>query len=150
MANKKKKNWIFGGVIIAVVVVAASFLQLGDTMVYFYKPEEIVMKAKELQHDTVKVGGMVKIGTKSFNPETHELDFILTNMDGVEIAVNHKGTPPDLFKEEAGVVVEGRISEDGKSFQAKTLMVKHSEEYRAPEDHANMDKVLIEKSLFKE
>ena len=29
------------------------------------------------------------------------------------------------------------------------LLVKHSEEYRQPTDHASMDKVLIEKSMLK-
>ena len=60
------------------------------------------------------------------------------------------GTPPDMFKEGQGVVVEGRISTDGQSLAARNLMVKHSEEYKKPgAEHSSMDKELLEKSLFK-
>ena len=70
-------------------------------------------------------------------------------MKGSEIKISHNGTPPDMFKENQGVVVEGRLSPDGKSMVAKRLMVKHSEEYKKPEDHSTMNKALLEESIFK-
>lgn len=38
-----------------------------------------------------------------------------------------------MFREGQGVVVEGRLNREGV-FEASTVMVKHSNEYRPPED----------------
>jgi cytochrome c-type biogenesis protein CcmE len=38
-----------------------------------------------------------------------------------------------MFREGQGVVVEGKLNRDGV-FEASTVMVKHSNEYRPPED----------------
>src|SRR5437016_6022258 len=45
----------------------------------------------------------------------------------------HKGTPPDLFGEGRGAVLEGSWTADGY-FKANLIMAKHSEEYKAPHD----------------
>jgi cytochrome c-type biogenesis protein CcmE len=58
------------------------------------------------------------------------LRFVITDGSG-EIAVSEKGAPPQMFRDGIGVVVEGRYGRDG-IFQATNLMVKHSNEYRAP------------------
>jgi len=151
--NQKKKGsarWIVGGTVIAVAVVAMSLVELGDNVVYFYTPDEAQAKAAELEGRNIKVGGMVMAGTVDWVPETLSLSFTVSDLKGHEIRVAHKGTPPDMFKEAQGVVVEGLLAADGKSIQARKLMVKHSEEYKKPGDHASVNKELLEKSLFKE
>jgi len=76
---------------------------------------------------------------------------VISDLKGHEIKVSHKGTPPDMFKEGQGVVVEGILSPDGKSVKSRRLMVKHSEEYKKPGDHAGTpNKELLEKSIFKD
>jgi cytochrome c-type biogenesis protein CcmE len=117
--------------------------------VYFYTPQEAFAKAADINDKTIKVGGMVKAGTVVWKPEDLALDFVMTDMQGVDIEVSHKGTPPDMFKENAGVVVEGRIEADGKKMVSQRLMVKHSEEYKTPDSHHSVDKELLEKSIFK-
>jgi cytochrome c-type biogenesis protein CcmE len=146
----KTTKWLFGGAVIAAAVVALSFLNLGDNLVYFYTPGEAYAKAATLEGQNIKVGGMIKPGAVDWKPETLSLNFVLTDLKGVDINVAHNGTPPDMFKEGQGVVVEGRISEDGKTLVSKSLMVKHSEEYKKPDDHGSMNKALLEKSLFKD
>jgi cytochrome c-type biogenesis protein CcmE len=54
---------------------------------------------------------------------------------GQTVAVHSKGAPPQMFRDGMGVVVEGRYHRDGV-FQSTNLMVKHSNEYRAPEHGA--------------
>ena len=53
-----------------------------------------------------------------------------------------------MFKENQGVVVEGRLADEGRSIVSPHLMVKHGEEYRPPGAHGSMDKALLERSLF--
>ncbi len=73
---------------------------------------------------------MVVQGSLQQNPAAHEQRFLLT--DGkASVPVYHRGIPPDLFGEGRGAVVEGKLGTDG-TFQASTIMAKHSEEYRAP------------------
>lgn len=142
-------KWLLGGGVILVGVLAVSNLKFSDNVVYFYTPQEAFAKAADISDKTIKVGGMVKIGTVEWKPEELALNFIMTDMQGLDIAVAHKGTPPDMFKENAGVVVEGRIDDEGKKMVSQRLMVKHSEEYKTPDAMHSVDKELLEKSIFK-
>ncbi|HYX33334.1 MAG TPA: cytochrome c maturation protein CcmE [Oligoflexus sp.] len=142
-------KWILGGGVILVGALAVSNLKFSDNVVYFYTPQEAFAKAAEIDDKTIKVGGMVKTGTVDWKPEDLALNFIMTDMQGIDIAVSHKGTPPDMFKENAGVVVEGRIDAEGKKMVSQRLMVKHSEEYKTPDAQHSVDKELLEKSMFK-
>jgi cytochrome c-type biogenesis protein CcmE len=58
--------------------------------------------------------------------------------DTSTVKVAFRGIPPDLFGEGRGALVEGSYGPDGL-FQAKTILAKHSEEYKAAEDHASKD-----------
>jgi cytochrome c-type biogenesis protein CcmE len=142
-------KWMIGGAVILVGALAVSNLKFSDNVVYFYTPQEAFAKAAEINDKTIKVGGMVKAGSVVWKPEELSLDFVMTDMQSVDIAVSHKGTPPDMFKENAGVVVEGRIEPDGKKMVSQRLMVKHSEEYKTPDSQHSVDKELLEKSIFK-
>ena len=153
MTNKRKSNlkWFVGGGVILLAILIASSLNFGDNIVYFYTPIEAVEKAPEIQDKTIKVGGMVKTGSVKWNPEELKLEFTLSNLKGVDIKVMHVGTPPDMFKENQGVVVEGKLdNEKASSMTSKKLMVKHSEEYKVPDAHQkSQEKQLLEKSIFK-
>ena len=153
MTNKHPKSinkWFIGGLIIASTIIGMSILTLDNYSVYFYTPDEAYAKAHELNGKNIKIGGLVKEGSVTWTPETLSLSFQLTDFSKHDIHVRHHGTPPDMFKEGQGVVVEGKLEKSGEHFTAKTLMVKHSEEYKAPEDPKHsMDKQLIERSMLK-
>jgi cytochrome c-type biogenesis protein CcmE len=150
MARKNKnKKWIIGGIVIAAAIIAISFLSLGKNAVYFYTPEEAVLQAKTLIKKDIKVGGMVQPGSQKWNPAGLNLEFILTDFEGHNINIKHKGTPPDMFKEGSGVVVEGRINAAGDAMVSRNLMVKHSEEYKKPDTGHSIDKELIKESMLK-
>lgn len=143
-------KWLIGGGIILVAALAISNLKFGDNVVYFYTPDEAQAKAMDIDSKTIKVGGMVKAGSVVWKPEELALDFVISDLKGHEIKIAHKGNPPDMFKENSGVVVEGRIAKDGTSMVSQKLMVKHSEEYKKPDAEHSLDKQLMEHSMFKE
>jgi cytochrome c-type biogenesis protein CcmE len=151
---KKKSNrfkWTVGILIIAAAIGLIATTQLSSNVVYFYTPDEAYAKASEISGSTIKVGGMVVPGSVAWKPESLDLAFLISDLKGHEINVSHKGTPPDMFKEGQGVVVEGLLSADGKTMTSRRLMVKHSEEYKKPGDHAGTpNKELLEKSIFKD
>ncbi len=103
---------------------------LGRNLVYFLTPSEYLEDPGRYGDRPIRLGGLVEPGTVRYDKDTLTLRFVLT--DGVaQVPVVHKGTPPPLFKEGQGVVVEGRFA--GEVFQGRNLLVKHSEEYRPPE-----------------
>ncbi len=150
--RKNSLKWWLGAAVIGAAIVAILSVQLGNNAVYFYTPDEAVAKAADLAGKTVRVGGMVTPGTVVWHASDLDLKFTMSDLKGHEIAVQHHGAPPDMFKEGQGVVVEGMIvAAQPLQMNSRKLMVKHSEEYKKPGDHnQSIDKALLEKSIFKD
>ncbi len=144
----KKTKWIVGSLIIVAVVITLSLLKLGDSIVYFYTPQEVFAAALDVRGKNIKIGGMVKVGSVQKDMANMRLTFMMTDFKGHDIVVQHRGTPPDLFKEGQGVVAEGYFDVQKKTLQSHTLMVKHSEEYRVPHDAELQNKDLLIKSIL--
>lgn len=127
-----KPKLIIGLLVIAGALAYLIFGGLGQNLVYFITPSEYFQDEAKYAGRQVRLGGLVKAQTVKYNPQTLELNFTVT--DGVrEIPVLSKGsTPPALFGENRGVVVEGKFS--GTTFDSENLLVKHSESYQAPKN----------------
>ncbi len=145
--NSKNSRRIFIGILVLGVLSLIIFLQTSGNVVYFYTPDEAQAKALDLSKQTIRLGGMVEPGSVQWNAQTLELKFKVTDLKGHTVLAEHRGTPPDMFKEGQGVVVEGRLAANGMSIESKKLMVKHSEEYKKPGDHTKLDRAALEKSL---
>ena len=77
----------------------------------------------------MRVGGMVK--KDSLEIKNNEIRFTITDFKN-EIFVSYKGTVPNLFAEEKGVVAEGKLK-DKNFFIAERILAKHDENYMPPE-----------------
>jgi cytochrome c-type biogenesis protein CcmE len=125
-----KKKFIAGGLVIVAALAYLVYAGVSQSVVYFVTPGEL--SAAPVAGKAYRLGGMVKPGTVKWDPRSLELAFTLS--DGqASVPVRHKGTPPDLFAEGRGAVVEGTWTRDGY-FKATLIMAKHSEEYKAPHD----------------
>ncbi|MGQ0538168.1 MAG: cytochrome c maturation protein CcmE [Gemmatimonadaceae bacterium] len=103
---------------------------IGDNIVYFLTPQELLARAEKGFDVPLRLGGQVAPGSVQWDPTARDLHFRLT--DGIkEVNVLSKGAPPQMFRDGQGVVVEGSYRRDGV-FSATNLMVRHNEEYRAP------------------
>jgi cytochrome c-type biogenesis protein CcmE len=112
---------------------------LGDNLVYYWSPTEVNASKDEAMGATIRLGGQVVPGTVDWKPDSQALKFRIT--DGqTEQLVTSTGAPPQMFREGIGVVVEGRLQGDG-TFETDRVMIKHSNEYRAPEDGESPDEV---------
>lgn len=108
---------------------------IGENLVYFLTPSELMAKGSAAYDTPVRLGGQVEPGSVEWDAETLDLRFRLTDGDRT-IPVHATAAPPAMFRDGMGVVVEGRFTRAGL-FEASTLMVKHSNEYRPPaEGHA--------------
>lgn len=143
-----KRNWILGGIGVIVLVFAwLLFGGLEKNIVFFLTPEELLAKGDAGVGVPVRLGGQVKPGSVQWDAKALDLRFTVT--DGArEVPVRSTGAPPQMFRDGMGVIVEGRYG-DGGVFEATNLMVKHSNEYRAPapgEEAHEKYKTLIERS----
>jgi cytochrome c-type biogenesis protein CcmE len=125
-----KRKLIAGGLVIAAALGYLVYSGVSRSVVYFVTPSEL--SAAPVPGKAYRLGGMVKPGTLEWNPKSLDLSFTLSDGQAA-IPVRHKGTPPDLFAEGRGAVVEGTWTADG-FFKAGLIMAKHSEEYKAPHD----------------
>lgn len=120
-------------VLVAAIVVAGAALLVGaslqDTLVYYRTPSEVT-DTPPPGDERFRLGGQVATGSVSQDGEVTR--FRLT--DGRdEVVVIQRGSIPGTFREGQGAVVEGVLDARG-DFHSDTLTVKHSNEYRAPED----------------
>ena len=73
---------------------------------------------------------MVQEGSIDWQPESTTLSFVVRDQ-GAEIPVKASAIPPEMFRAGIGVIVEGSLQPDGV-FTTSRLMVRHSNEYKAP------------------
>jgi cytochrome c-type biogenesis protein CcmE len=109
-------------------LLAASALK--DQAAYFYAPSDL--KAAQVPPGKrIRLGGMV--ADKSVQPagDGVTIDFVVTD-GGAQTPVRFRGIPPDLFKENSGVVAEGAFDANGL-FVADNILAKHDERYMPPE-----------------
>lgn len=77
-----------------------------------------------------RLGGLVEAGSLRREPDGLTVHFVVTDR-AQRIPVRYRGLLPDLFREDKGVVVSGRLHPDG-SFHATEVLAKHDENYMPP------------------
>jgi cytochrome c-type biogenesis protein CcmE len=75
---------------------------------------------------------MVKQGSIRRHPDGVTIDFVVRDETRATIPVRYRGITPDLFRENSGVIAEGRFRPDG-IFVATEILAKHDENYMPPE-----------------
>jgi cytochrome c-type biogenesis protein CcmE len=119
---------------------------IGENLVYFLTPKELLAKGSKVYDTPLRLGGMVVPGSVQWDAKNLDLRFRIGDGEK-EVAVHAKGAPPQMFRDGMGVVVEGRYGPDGV-FQSTNLMVKHSNEYHPPKEGQMPQEIY--KSLMKE
>jgi cytochrome c-type biogenesis protein CcmE len=103
---------------------------LSDRAAYFYTPQDIAA-GKAPPGKPMRLGGMVRDGSIRKEADGLTVRFVVT--DGpASVPVTYRGIVPDLFKENSGVVADGRLRPDGM-FVAETILAKHDERYMPPQ-----------------
>ncbi|HEX6559467.1 MAG TPA: cytochrome c maturation protein CcmE [Longimicrobiales bacterium] len=148
MAGKKGRSI---GLIITALIVLGGFGYLvygglDNNLVYFLTPGELLAKRDTVVDKPVRLGGQVVPGSVQWDAQQLDLRFVLRDDKGT-VNVHSTKAPPQMFREGQGVVVEGKLNHAG-TFEATNLMVKHSNEYRAP--HTGERPEEIYKTLIKQ
>ncbi len=131
LTKKIKTRLLF---LISIILVTLFFLvfiyfNLKQNILYFKTPSEVFNTNEIEGNSMVRVGGMVK--KDSIQQNNREIKFILTDYKK-ELIVVYNGSVPNLFSEERGAVVEGRLN-DRKYLVADRILAKHDENYMPPQ-----------------
>ena len=103
---------------------------LADRAAYFRTPQDVAAGRAEVGVP-LRLGGMVQQGSIRKEADGVTVAFVVT--DGpATVPVRFTGIVPDLFKENSGVVAEGRLGADG-TFVADNILAKHDERYMPPQ-----------------
>jgi cytochrome c-type biogenesis protein CcmE len=132
MLQKKVKKRAYLLIVLLLVSSLAIFLilqSLNKNILYFKSPTDIKLSNDIDFNKKIRVGGMVKKNSLVINED--EIKFIITDFKN-ELKINYRGTVPNLFTEEKGVVAEGKL-QDKTFFVADRILAKHDENYMPPE-----------------
>ncbi len=113
-----------------------AFGNIGENLVYYWSPAEMVTQGEKAYGPTIRLGGVVKPGSIQWNAEHTTLHFQVATdhkPESVAVTVRSVEVPPQMFREGIGVVVEGTFDKS-QVFSSNRLMVNHSNEYRAPKE----------------
>ena len=137
MPTKKVKNRILFLIVAASIFLLFIFFvlkTLNKNLLYFSTPTDVIKNDSLMIGKKMRLGGMVKKDSILVNKK--EIKFIITDYNN-EIIVSFKGSVPNLFSEEKGVIAEGKLK-DKKFFVANRILAKHDENYMPP----GMEKII--------
>ena len=130
----KPKNQRLVLLLLALVAVGGAVLlamtAMRDQAAFFYAPADVARKGLPLDR-AVRIGGMVKGGSIRRHADGVTIDFLVGDETAETIPVRFTGITPDLFRENSGVVAEGRFQPNGL-FLATEILAKHDENYMPP------------------
>ena len=119
------------GIAAGICVAAVGALLVGGlsrNLVYFRTVSEAVKARNGTGSHRFRIAGAVKPGT--VQQTAKGVRFVIT--DGkAEAEIDHTGDPPQLFKDGAPVVCEGRWGK-GLVFDSDRILIKHGANYTPP------------------
>ena len=143
--RRKSRFFMIGAFAVAAIafaLIAAS--GINENLVYYWTPTDLKANGEKAYGATIRLGGMVAPGS------IKQLGGSATSFDvydrGTRVNVRTSSVPPQMFRENIGVVVEGTMHRGGY-FQSNRLMVSHNNEYKAPEKGHPMDQKQLKKYI---
>ncbi|MEE9162297.1 MAG: cytochrome c maturation protein CcmE [Candidatus Neomarinimicrobiota bacterium] len=125
MQSQRKKFVIL---IMAVVLVVFGWITIGtgaEEVPYLSIAELRVFEGAK-DYDRFRLGGLVAPGSIVYSGDRLSVDFVMSQ-GAQRLPVHFTGLTPDLFKDEAEVIIEGRY--EGGVLEADNLMTKCASRY---------------------
>lgn len=143
--NRRRVLAVVALVISGGVFAYLAFGGIGSNLVYYWSPTELHEAGTKAQGATIRLGGLVAPGSIIRSDDNNTLEFGVTDGDQT-VLVRATAVPPAMFREGIGVVIEGSVGKDGV-FETHRLMIKHDNEYQAPNSHDDRDMKELMKTL---
>ena len=143
---RRKTRWfmlgafVVAGVAFAVIAVSG----INKNLIYYWTPSDLRGAGDKAYGATIRLGGMVtpgsikKLGGTAVEFEVHDAT--------QRVHVKTSSVPPQMFRENIGVVVEGTMVPGGY-FRSDRLMVSHNNEYKPPAKGHPIDQKELRKMI---
>ena len=120
------------GVIVAAIIYW-TFQSLEGNEIYYLTVKELKEQPEQISTRRIKLGGIVKAQSIQASG-LMSVEFELVQ-DEESIPVKYEGVVPDMFKDEAEVIVEGTYTNN--TFIADNLIAKCASKYETNFEHEN-------------
>ena len=143
---RRRSRWLmFGAFAVAALafgIIAAT--GINSNLVYYWTPTDLRANGEKAFGATIRLGGMVAPGSiQQLGGSAVQFDV----HDGkATVPVKTSSVPPQMFRENIGVVVEGTMVPGGY-FQSNRLMVSHNNEYQTPDAGHPIDQDQLRKMI---
>ncbi|HLY35759.1 MAG TPA: cytochrome c maturation protein CcmE [Candidatus Limnocylindria bacterium] len=127
----RRSRWglVVAGAVVVAVIGYFAFSGIGDALVYYRTPTEVLAMGPAERGHTIRLGGLVQQGTLVCS--NGQVAFTLTDGTHAIPVRNAANVAVQCPKMNAGAVVEGTLGADG-SFAATEILIKHNEVYVVP------------------
>jgi cytochrome c-type biogenesis protein CcmE len=120
-------------ILLSVVIVGGAFsLLLARTVSegasYYKKVDEVMVSPEQWYGKPMNLHGFVVPGSIQWKPSSLDYRFTVRN-GGQHVAVTYRGLVPDTFKDEAEVVLKGRLGADGFHVEKDGVVAKCPSRY---------------------
>lgn len=130
MTPRRRRLGLVVGILLGVGIAGVLALSaFRKNVTFFFDPSQVAAGQVPVG-ERFRLGGMVTQGTVQRAPGSLEVRFVVTDF-AHDVPVSYSGVLPDLFREGAGVVAQGRLRSDG-TFVADEVLAKHDEKYMPP------------------
>ncbi len=124
----------------ALAVIAAmsylGYVAFSGAAMYYLSVDELMARGAAAYGDELRVSGHVLPNSVTKDAATNTMQFVIRDKDsssGNSVPVVYSGVVPDAFKDDANVVLEGKLAANG-TFEANNLLVKCPSKYQAAND----------------
>ena len=123
--TSKQVKWLVGGLLIALTAGYLIFSAASGSVAYYVTIDKV--QHMEPSGRNVRVAGNVVGESIVWEARDLRLAFEMVDESG-QLAVRYKGPRPDMFRDQAEVVIEGKLADDGV-FEARTMLLKCPSKY---------------------
>jgi cytochrome c-type biogenesis protein CcmE len=129
MPSSKQWRLVVGGAIVVVTIAYLVLSGMRGAAIYALTIPELKARVPSIYGQGVRVGGAIDGESIAWDATTQLLSFTL--VDGDErLTVAYQGTRPDMFRDGAQALVEGKLQRSG-TFEASKLLLKCPTKYEA-------------------
>ena len=130
--KKKNVKLLIGGLIVAFGVSYLMYSGLQGSTAYYLTVEEFMEQQGTLAGEGIRIAGTVAEGSIQRQEDIREIYFAIQGVsENVTLPVYYKGLIPDIFRDDASVVLEGTYNPEKKLFHASTLMTSCPSKYES-------------------
>lgn len=131
MKKRTLRIYYISFILVSLSLLFFMFIKTFNDNLLFYRSPSQITNSEFPDNYVFRVGGVVLDGSLIKSKDTMNVKFAITDYEQ-NLDITYTGILPDLFREGQGVVIRGKLGDDG-IFYAEEVLAKHDETYMPPE-----------------